>query len=502
MTTLQFLLKLRDHSAAESTKADSALFCLSFLFNILNKQTQNNYKTTTSMKQLVWFFYALFLTVLLIWSCTDPTTIGIDLLDDDQAEIGFTDTLSLKATILAGDTTLTYFPVATSSQAFTSYLFGDFEDPIFGNAISSIYAHATPIVLKPDVTNTVIDSVVLVLPYDTVATYGNLDETYGLSVYRVTEAINDDTTYYSNASFQTNNTPLGSIEFKPDLKDKRVLDYTAGTDTLTFKQLRVPLSNSFGTELFQLDTSFYRTDSLFLSYLNGIHIVPTRKTKGMLSFNLLRSVDGLRRGGIYVYYRKDTTRLQMQLEFDPFRARVMSFQHDYNNAPVEQFISKQSGDSLIFVQGMGGTKVRLEIPNAQGLKGLVINKAELELRIASLPEDNSTLYKPINQLLLLAPNTNGDFVVIDDISLITNRGGNSQTLIDLYGGVPLDGKPGEPDLYRINMTAHFQDVIDGLKSNMLELSLFNRSERASRVALFGTKQPQYSIKLKIAYTKL
>lgn len=452
------------------------------------------------MKQLALFIIAIAIGLILIPACTDPTEIGADLLDGDKAEVGFTDTLTVIATTEKTDSILTYFPVFTAAEAFQSYPVGDMNDPVLGKSKAQIYAQLSLSQLLPDLEAAAkIDSIVLVLPYDTANVYGFLNQEYGLSIHRLTEDMDEDLSYYSNDSFQSDPTPMGSIQFRPNLDSITIYDYpNTGRDTLKVPpQVRIPLPISFAQELVRLDTAFYRSDSAFISYFKGIHIKPTKVTQGMLNFKLLDS-----RAGIYMYYeRADTLKRQYRFEFNPFRARSVQIEQDYNGVLAERYInSTQLGDSLVFVQGLSGLTTKLEIPHIKNLKNLVINKAELEVRVANLPGDNLGVFKPVPQLLLLSADDDGDLITIDDITILLPQG--ATILRQAYGGVPTNGKPGEPQLYNMNISTHVQGMIDGLRENVLYLTVFNRNQNPSRVPLYGAKHPQYSIKLKIAFSRL
>lgn len=452
------------------------------------------------MKCIAWFSNIFLFTLLLISACTDPTEIGADLLEGDEAEVGFTDTFTVRATTLKTDTILSYFPVKASSEAYSSYLLGNMQDPLFGTSTAQIYAQ---LALRNSVASidasARFDSIVLVLPYDSTGVYGDLTETYGIAVHRLTQYIDPEQKYYTNVSFPSEAVPLGTKAFVPTLDSVTIYDYVGRTrDTLKVpSQIRITLNRSLGEELLKLDTTTYSRDSLLVSYLKGLHLKPTTTNRGMLSFNLTDV-----RAGIFLYYtEKDTIQAQLQFNFDPIWTRAVRLDHNYNNTLVQRYIGDtQLGDSLVFVQGMAGVFAEIEIPYTEKLQGLVVNKAELELRIASPPNNDGNIFEPLPLLLLLSPNDKGEFEAIDDISLILSRLGISR-LKEYYGGTPVAGSPGEPQLYRINLSTHFQKIINKTRTGVLRLVAFNRLQEPGRVVLFGAKDPQYAIKLKVAFTR-
>ena len=95
--------------------------------------------------------YSLFLA--LVFSCNDPTFVGEELLEQDQAEVFFTDTFGLRATTIRNDSVLTFVPPESLSAIFTEFLFGKFEDPVFGRTEAHIFAHLSLLTRNPDFVN-------------------------------------------------------------------------------------------------------------------------------------------------------------------------------------------------------------------------------------------------------------------------------------------------------------------------------------------------------------
>lgn len=449
----------------------------------------------------------VFLFVLLLVSaCTDPTEVGADLLEGDQADVGFTDTLSVKATTVRIDSVVTYTPSKSAAEAFLSYLVGNMQDPIFGNSKAQINAQLALASADPNFDPSAhLDSIVLVLPYNKGGLYGDLTETYGVEVHRLTEFIDPEVKHYSNESFIASPTSLGSKEFVPNLDSIKIRDYTIGVKDSMYQvkvpaQLRIPLDAAFGQELISLDTNLYdgsNRDSLLVRYLKGLNIRPTTTNHGMLSFNLIDNSSG-----VFLYYtEKDTIKKQIRFDFNFYWTRQTKLEHDYSGTLVEKVFDSQSmGDSLVFLQGMAGTAVDVEIPFAENLAGLIVNKAELELRVASPPGSNNDIYDPVSLIQVYYPDSDGSYQVVDDYSLILSRIGFDGVL-RYYGGTPKDGASGTPKVYKINISAFFQKVIDKKVSNKLRLKVYNPVQQPERVILYGAKQPQYGIKLKVAFTR-
>lgn len=386
------------------------------------------------MKQLAWFFSIMAIVTLLAPACTDPTEIGADLFAGDEAEVGFTDTLSVVATTVLSDTVLTYFPVNPNTNTpYTSYLFGRMQDPIFGQSTSQIYAQLVSAQRPPNLTNARLDSIVLVLPYNTTANYGDLTQNYGISVHELTQYIEPNMNYYSNSAFSSQAGTLGTKTFVPNLDSANILTYSSAGVSSTLKvgpQVRIPLTRTLGESFLRLDTSIYKKDSLFVRSFNGLRLQPTTTNQGMLSFNLVSA-----QAGIFLYYtQNDTLHIQNQLYFDSRYVRTTQFDYNPKGATVERYINSPTlGDSLLFLQGMAGVITKLEVPGIEKLRGIVINKAELELRIATPPGDNQSIFEPVPFILALTRDKNGDLVPVDDYIIFSRI----QEGLAFYGGIPL-----------------------------------------------------------------
>lgn len=438
-----------------------------------------------------WYLFSLLLITFFFSSCQDPSTLGTELLDQDQAKVDFTDTFSVKAATIQGDSVVTFTPTALGQ--LNSYLFGDFRDPVFGRSVSSIYTQLRLERTRPDFTDAVLDSVVLVLPYDTNGLYGKYqDETFGIEIFRLIEPMSSSEPYFSTQTFQTKGEPIGSMEFVPNLDSIPVIEYISPTNqnTVFFSHLRIPLSSSLGEELLSLDTSITRSSVDFQEYFNGIYLRPTLPTNGILSFDLNNQPF---RGGIYLYYRdgEDVLR-EFQFEIDEFALRTANYQHDYEGYPVEAVLNDyEAGDTALYLQGMAGLNAKIELPDPSVLgENVIVNKAELIVEL-KMPESDE-FFEPATQLSLFTLE-NGERRNISDISIV-----NSPRSVGIergFGGLLNE----ETRQYKMNISTHFQEVLEGIRSKTLYISVLSKNETARRVILNGAEN---GIKINLSFTEL
>jgi len=428
----------------------------------------------------------LVLLSLLLWSCNDPTSIGSELLEEDTAQLKSTDTVRVEARTVRVDSIRTTVPFS----ALNGYIWGDFLDPIFGRSTARIFAEAKPEFINPNFDNVEVDSVVLVLPYDSTLFYGKTNQEYSVEVTRLLDILPNDRDLYSDVTFTKDLGPLGSATFRPSLDSVEVLNYTGlNTEVLTFPQLRVPLNIEFGRQLVRLDTSVFQSDSLFTEFFKGLAIEPTATTEGLIGFDLFNQ-----RSGIFIYYTRDTIQDQFQLEFNNAAVKHLNFEHDYGGSEVEQGLGKL--DSTAYVQGMSGLDLEITFPDLDQLQDVVVNKAELKLFLRPESRGDTIPLDAADQLIISYRGSSGNQILIDDVFF------TQADLQDQFGGFVEDDMDDEPPVYRMNLAAHFQDIIDGVVPNTITVSILRKQESPKRTVLFGTGAAQFSPRLELTFTDL
>lgn len=444
------------------------------------------------------FFLLLFLGSLLFATCTDPTTIGADLFEEDLAEIRFTDTLTLKVSTVPGDSSLVYR--AASFSQLPTYLFGNMVDPIFGQSTASIYLQSRLESIDPDFGQAVADSIVLVLPYDTAYFYGNTDQLFEMEVLQLDEPFMENTDYYSSQDLMTKPAPIGSSSFRPSPDSVVITTFASNGEANLVKvpgQLRLKLPMSVAQEFLDQPAETYASDTSFLNFFYGLYLKPIVETSSIISFNLNDAG-----AGIFLYYKNtEGSPRQFQFEVGPGTIFYERFEHDYTGSPVEPLLNDEiAGEEVAFVQGMTGVQTRIEIPYIDQLKNMAVNKAELEVYIKTLDDDTPDLYPPLDELILTYDN-NGNLALVRDLA-IADDPVSPLTKQANFGGVLTPGENGQPSVYRMNISAHLQDIINGTRPNVIYLATYRRTQEAGRIAIYGPKDPIYGLKINVAFTDL
>lgn len=461
------------------------------------------------MKQYNALLFCAFISVVICFSaCSNSTAIGADLLESDRQDIQFSEDFVMQTSTQLGDSVRTFNP--TLSAQLSDYLVGEYQDPIFGMVRSSVYAQVSKgITGNPDFEGNILDSVVLVLPYRTAEEYGNINTEYTIDILRIDdpsrfgEFDNPLTeSLWSDVTFETQSTPLGSKTFVPNSVDSMTI-LTPKQDTLGFDetkvapQLRIPLNMDFATELFDAEInmpedSVFFSDDKFTKYLNGLHITSTTENEGLLDFGIRSNSDA----GIFVYYRRqsttnvDSTNNFYQFLFSADDIKTSNYKIDYTGSIVETFVNDPAlGDSLFFVQGLNGVNGTLKFPNLDNLRGdIAINKAELVFTVAELPEDLDIYELPL-QFLLSEIDEEGELNLVEDAFSITVFDGELTEYTDRLA------------TYSMNITAHLQNVLKGTATDELIVTISGTNSTPNRAVLCGGGHSTSPVKLLVHYTQ-
>jgi hypothetical protein len=451
--------------------------------------------------------------VLLSDSCTKPSLIGEEILPpEDAVNIQSTDTISMFTTTVKGDSVRTYSQ--ESSLQLSNYFVGRLDDPIFGNSTAITYAQARLLTASPSFENTTLDSFILSLPYDDDLTkhYGNIGGTQTIIASRLSDVMDATETYYSNRQFNAG-AILGQKTFVANYVDSltvKVPQSDTIVETRIPAQLRIPLSDAIGNEFLSNSDRMGSIED-FLDYFRGIEIKGGATNDALISFNLPLAYMTLFYTQTDSIFNTDGT--FDQLEDVPkrfiFAINVSSAKSVYYNnnreivgnaridAPVKQYMNNVT-DTLIFAQAMEGVLSKIRFPYIKNLAGNIINKAELEIRVAST--DNLVEF-PLPERMIALERLDGNYVVIQDVAAsFGNTGG-----FDLFNGgsetETIDGI--DYQVYRLNISGHLQEMVDGTTDeDAIYLSLYPKSQIANRVILGGANNSTYPIKLNLTYTKL
>ncbi len=437
---------------------------------------------------------------LLLWlSCTKPTPFGSEQIDDGLSDnFRYTDTLTINCSLVREDSILSSDRSSTSAYLFC----GQIDDPVFGRSRSDIFTLFRMSNLNPSFKGATVDSIVLFLNYDGAGIYGDTLQPQTIRVHRLAAdtSVRWDKDYYSNHSFPVAELLGEATNFLPTPN----IGSTLFDTTNKAPYVRIPLDNAFGQELLNIDSLDLTLDTTFWKKLRGIRISaePAASPGAMLAFDLNNSTFSR----IRLYYKLATDTSSNSRTFDYSFVggnKMASFTHDYNAAPAGPYLN-QPFDQYMFVQGMSGLRLKVEIPYAHLLGNIAVNKAELELSQASdFPLDNSVL-GPSSQLVFTE--ILGDTAVSLTSDVLYSLGSTGTGGFNAFGGFPeMENDNGSMvNRYRLTLTRRFQAMVNNtsgdIKKQTIYVNVYPQSRSAMRAIFYSPSSPKFPAKLTLKYT--
>jgi len=436
----------------------------------------------------------ILLVVLLasvLFSCREDSIIGSDLLNDESLSLEYVYVSPLPMTTVLEEPVPIFIIGDFGTSDLRTYPMGKIDEDIFGSVQTTLFVDIHKSIGTPDFTDASYDSVVLLIPYDTLGTYGNLDASHLIEVFELTENFGERDTFFTNDQFEFDPMPIGSIDIVPNLRDT-VFAYEPEGDSVTnfIPHLRIKLDDAYAVPFFE-DNNGVQDDTTFIKDNFGFAIRSTPSENSFFGLNL--SNGSLDQRELAVYYSFDgdsTARYDFPIAVD----RSYYSEIDYAGSAVETALADSTiGDSLLYVQSMEGVNVEIDLSALDALNDVSLNLAELEFFMAELAEDNLDLYPPINAFNLTYENDAGNIVLVEDYTI------NLQSP-DFFGGT-LEEDANGVRKYTLGITSHVLDIMNGdIASKKLFLKPVRREQEANRTILYGPKHSQFPAKLRLVIT--
>jgi hypothetical protein len=216
-----------------------------------------------------------------LFSCEDPSTIGIDLIDDnDDLGVFFTE-IPLATKVVKLD--------SLNTKERGIMMTGDYTDSDFGNLKVQSYLRILPPTSSPNIPDTVLvaDSIRMDFRYNYF--FGEFPSSHRLFVHELTEQLDPDTSYYNFSSTPFN--PVGVVD---------TTFMVSETDTLLSIDLEMMKDELFAA------MKNYVADSTgsaeFLEQFNGLTLISDPGSSAVLGFDNAHS-----QSNITIYYTTNDT---------------------------------------------------------------------------------------------------------------------------------------------------------------------------------------------------
>ncbi len=415
--------------------------------------------------------------VVIYSSCNENQKLGLDILpDEDLLNATISDTFEIEAYTVESE------HLSTSNS--TTLLLGSFIDPIFGGVKSSFAAQflQTKYPYFPD--DIVLQNIKLYLPLKADDEYlGDVSVPQEISVYRLTETLNVDSTYYSD-------------ENSSDFHQGDLIGQATITSTRFDTVLVITLNNELGMDFIQNEEAYFYSglDNSFFDIFKGIYVTTSDEINDAAIYKIDYTSSDFR---MQIDYHRDsdldTIEYQLPVKVTSYygatySARFSIFEHDHTSATFyDQLVNPFTiQEDLAYIQAMGGTKVRLNFINLPALnedKNIVINKAELVIKTDE-NQTNQTNYMSI------VGYTEEDKIVFFEDCYNSSSG-------DYYGANFNE----EDNEYRFNLTRVVQGIMDNEGQDFDFYLVDKAASYDYNSTVITTASHENKMKLVITYTK-
>lgn len=440
------------------------------------------------------------MAVVFIGCNDDPSEISSMFKSGDLSYgISYVDTLTVRTSTVLLDS----LPTSWTG----TLLAGKYQDDKFGIVESTAYLQLGPSVSWMPAVDAIMDSVVLLLPYNGVY-YGDTTKVSTLSVHQVSEDFallslplywtdegnypyfNESSGLFNTSSFRVANTSLGTKTFRPRPN--------------TVDTLRIRLTNDIGNAWMReakQETNYFSSSTEFQKYFKGIAIQETSSTSG--------SVFGFDAAGakIRVYYRMYVDEM---LEPAAYDIVYSNYFYQYNKIsgdrtntalaalqPNNKIIPSNNTAHETYLQSGVGIVTKVEFPYIKNLYNvdeiMLINNAVLVIEPV---RGTYGATRPIpSELTLFQTNET-------NVPLAPLYADYSDT--DQFAPISFDNEYGTTTGYNFSITQYIQSLLTveytGRPALMIATPLSNFRNSVTRVVIGGGDHPSYKMKLKIYYT--
>ncbi len=459
------------------------------------------------MKQLFFYLFCLFFVVLT--ACTEPITVGNDLLVGDRATLGQTIDLPFTTAVVEDDSLQTFD--VFDNTAISGFSFGRVQDEVFGTFTNSFYlvpglprspTTGFPVLPAFSFTDRNVDSVVMVMPLDTSNAFYGPGRTLRYRVGKLPTRVNQSVDYYADVEL-----PAAFIDINRDdelsasLTPSLVYDtiYSSTGDSVLAPHIRIAFDDAFLADLNMRDDSTFRTDSALATLLGGIYVEPLDEP------NVLLGLEPQRFGqtpisGFYFFYQ-DTSAERTPRQYRlPFSLWLPQYRKDFSGSLVGGLLTDGEDFDLLAVAGQEGVMTEITFPDLSSLQNKVINQAELQFYLENVPGYDYDTYGRPDFVGLYYRNEFGNLVTIADRLFLRNS--DRREIVEAFlGGQPIVDEDGDT-FYRPRFSVHLQRMISGEVPNKIYLRVVPTDRDPSRMILRGPNNPDKPATVKVTFTEI
>ncbi len=451
------------------------------------------------MKSIKNIIVALICYSILVSCKKDHSILGTDVQPEiDALNTFFTDTSTIFAFTKKYDVA-----IASFNDGY-KYL-GSNQDPIFGRTDIGLYCNATINLTNVSFgtdANLISSELIFAVPINS-DFVGDSATHLTYSVHPITTKLNTSTVYYtSNDSLYNKNSPIGGGKVGYSIYNGLYV-------------VRIPIDYNFANSIFQNPQSLV-DNSVFNEIYKGFYITTKSSTLNSSSQGIIAkfNLDDPNSGFFFRYVNgspsavKDYKSFQFNFSgsnavrfntshYQPNLGGIFSFTQQYNN------IDTTLGNQNLFLKGMGGTLLKLKIPNLDFLKKysdtvrIAVNRAEIILNIDPTFSFTNQYYPSAKLALLPLDSLGRENYALDQLT---------STGFSRYDG----NYDSEKQRYVFNIARHIQSILNGTKKNYgfyvvvadaNRLYTSRRDNFINRMILAGSNNTALKPKFNLSYIK-
>lgn len=462
------------------------------------------------MKQLSFF---LALTLLSLAACTDPITVGSDILADDRAEVGQVSDLPFTTRVVRDDSLLV-FDADQNTFRVPRFSYGHLEDEVFGEWTHSAYftprlprTTGAQLTIAPEWLSSeaaIVDSIVLVIPIDTATGFYGPGRNFSARMERLLEAVNfdSDLTTADPRPATGGDNILATPGFSASLTKQPLYDtiYSEANFLDSLPHIRLKFDADFVAAINQLDSTTFASDSAFTEFFAGVLLEPTEQADGMLSI-VPAPQRGLDVAGFYFYYRDPSPSDDASFYRMPLAGFAPLYDKDYAGSLAGELLEPGADSTTLLVTGEGGLMTAIEFSDLDALRNTLVNRAELTLYTMDLAGYSREDFPYSDFVALYYRDANGNLQAIRDWPNGEVRSSDNEFVRRFLGGfVEMEN---DDVFFRNRLSVHMQGIVTGdFAEPVVYLRSIPVSGDPSRTILQGRGSDALPARVDVTFTRV
>jgi hypothetical protein len=430
------------------------------------------------------------LTLLLFSHCTRTEDFGRELLAGDVVAVNFDEIIELEGMTIRERPLNYYNPgIRAANRIFV----GGWDSEFFGTMSSIGHFRVFP-TSQVQFEGLQIDSIVMVLEYDSVNFYGDTLSEMQLGVYLLKETLRNDSIYTTQSILPFEEEPIGMTQIFLPRPTANLVSYDEDSvATVRTPRISVKLNDLFVEKFKSLSLAALADNNLFLETIPGFMIKPEIQSNALVSFRLRNA-----RTGVEVYY-EDSDGVKRTFQMFPLSsggAAFSRYERSYDNSFVQDYLDNPEKDDFHFIQGGQGLNLELQLPLPEEIKGKSVSFAQLEFIVHRFEDLDYDKFPQTNRILASRYNDQEGLALLSEATFAI-----STQNFSLFGGneVEIEREGELLKAYRFNISGHYQRVLQGLTDNRIVLDALVSAEQFGHLTLYG-KGSIYKPVLKLVYT--